>query len=212
MHCELIVPGLFAEASGARATGLELLLARGRASHSEPRSLEGWLKEAFGLQDHGMPAGALTLAASGRDAGGECWGRADPIHLRLLRDRLIVVPGDAFALSAEEAGALTTALNRHFAGSLVFEPVQAHRWCVRLERGFAFDAGSPLDVAGRDVDLALRIGGEDGRRWSQLVNEIQMLLHAHSVNQAREARGEPAVNSVWLWGVGTAPALAQTRW
>ena len=29
-----------------------------------------------------------------------------------------------------------------------------------------------------------------------------MLLHAHPVNEAREARGEPAVNSLWLWGAG----------
>ena len=31
-----------------------------------------------------------------------------------------------------------------------------------------------------------------------------MLLHAHPVNEAREARGEPPVNSLWLWGAGRA--------
>jgi hypothetical protein len=30
-----------------------------------------------------------------------------------------------------------------------------------------------------------------------------MLLHEHPVNQARESRGELAVNSVWLYGEGT---------
>jgi hypothetical protein len=37
-----------------------------------------------------------------------------------------------------------------------------------------------------------------------LVNELQMLLHEHPVNEGRAARGLPPVNSVWLWGIGAA--------
>ena len=43
-----------------------------------------------------------------------------------------------------------------------------------------------------------------------------MVLHEHAVNEAREARGAAIVNSVWLWGGGTAPAVGrpsyQTVW
>ncbi|HSC98716.1 MAG TPA: hypothetical protein VLI21_07425, partial [Casimicrobiaceae bacterium] len=35
-------------------------------------------------------------------------------------------------------------------------------------------------------------------------NEIQMLLHEHPVNAAREARSEPPVTGIWFWGGGTA--------
>jgi hypothetical protein len=44
------------------------------------------------------------------------------------------------------------------------------------------------------------------------MNEAQMALHEHPVNEAREARGEPALNSLWLWGAGTAPAEAHAEW
>jgi hypothetical protein len=212
MHCELIVPGLFAEASGARAGSLELLLARGRSASAESTSVEAWLQEAFGLEDQAMAAGALTLASAGGEPGEDCWARADPVHLRLMRDRLIVVPSAAFALSREEAEALADTLNRHFVDRLWLRAVEPGRWCARLDRRFAFDAAPPLDAAGRDVDLTLRIGGEAGRRWGTLLNEVQMLLHAHPVNLAREARGELAVNSLWLWGVGTAPQVPPSRW
>ena len=212
MHCELIVPGLFAEASGARVPGLELLLARGRTQHSESRPLEAWLQEAFGLGDEPLAAGAATLVAHGGEPGGDCWGRADPVHLRLMRERLIVVPSPAFALSQEEADDLVRELNRHFEPTLSLRALEPARWCARLDSQLAFDAGAPLEAAGRDVDLTMRIGGEAGRRWSTLVNEIQMLLHAHPVNQAREARGEPAVNSLWLWGVGKRPQVGDSRW
>jgi hypothetical protein len=211
MHCELIVPGLFAETSGTRAPGLELLLARGRGSTSESKSVEAWLQAAFGLEDQPVVAGALTLLAANGDPSEACWARADPVHLRLMRDRLIVVPSGAFPLSLEEANALAEALNRHFTGVLSLQVIDAARWCARLEEELLVDAANPLDIAGRDVDLSLP-GGEPGKRWHALLNEAQMLLHAHPVNEAREVRGEAAVNSLWLWGVGRAPRVPPARW
>jgi hypothetical protein len=212
MHCELIAPGLFAEPTGMRAPALELLLARGRSASTESRSPEAWLQHAFALEEESLPAGALTLAAEGRDPGAHCWGRADPVHLRLMRERLVVVPAAAFPLSSEEAEALVEALNRHFADRLSLTPLEPARWCAKLDRPFALNAVSPLEAAGRDADLAQRIGGEAGKRWASLLNEAQMLLHAHPVNLAREARGEPTVNSLWLWGVGPAPRVPPSRW
>src|SRR6266446_5961742 len=44
--------------------------------------------------------------------------------------------------------------------------------------------------------------GPDAMRFHALMNEAQMLLHEHPVNAEREARGEPALNSVWFWGGG----------
>jgi hypothetical protein len=212
MHCELIVPGLFSEPARARVPALELLLCRGRASSAASQSLEAWLHDSFGLEREPFAAGALTLLAAGGEPGEACWARADPVHLRLMRDRLIVAPSAAFKLSLEEAQALVEALNRHFGGALSLQVVEADRWCARLDSDLAFDAAAPIEVAGRDVDVTLRIGGEAGKRWGQLLNEAQMLLHAHPVNQAREARGDAAVNSLWLWGVGRAPKLSGSRW
>ena len=202
MHCELVVPGLFAAAAATRAPALELLLARGRGRGGEPQRLEGWLREAFGLDEQPLAAGALTAA----DAGEAFWARADPVHLRLMRDRLMLVPAAAFAISAAEAAALCEALNRHFP-ALAFAPAGPTRWCVRLAEDLqGVSTENPLDLAGREVGLALPAAGH------QLVNEAQMLLHAHPLNAAREARGEPAVNSLWLWGAGRAPRVPPSPW
>jgi hypothetical protein len=59
-------------------------------------------------------------------------------------------------------------------------------------------------AAGRNIHGNLPTGPESGR-WHQLFNEIQMLLFAHPLNEAREARGELPVNSVWFWGNGSLP-------
>jgi hypothetical protein len=207
VHCELIVPGLFAEASGTRAPSLELLLARGRTSSAESKSVEAWLQESFGV-DGPLAAGALTLAAGGSDPGNDCWARADPVHLRLMRDRLILVPSPGFALTPQESAGLVEALNRHFTDRLSFTALEPGRWCARLERSLALEAPSPLDVAGREVELA----SDGASDWRTLLNEAQMLLHAHPVNHAREAGGELQVNSLWLWGVGSVPRVPASRW
>ena len=199
MHCELVVPGLFAASPPERLPALELLLARGRRHAAPVQGLERWWLEAFELGEGPFPAGALTLLGGGGDPGETSWARADPVHLRVMRDRLAVVPGEAFDLSREEADALCAALNAHFPG-LDLTASGARHWCARLEAsmaGSALDSGAPL---------------EPPKAAAALINEVQMVLHAHPVNEAREARGAPAVNSVWLWGAGRLPASAHCSW
>ena len=41
----------------------------------------------------------------------------------------------------------------------------------------------------------------------RLLSEIQMALYEHEVNTNRVAAGLPEVNSLWLWGGGTAPEV-----
>jgi len=204
MHCELVVPGLFHAASGLRLEAAELLVARGRHTGGDAKTLEAWLAEAFGLGGTALPAGALTELAQGGHAEGH-WARADPVHLRLLRDRITVVPAEAFPLSRQEADILCAAINAHFAGRMEAFAAEPARWTVRFSEAPALDAGAPpVEMAGRD--LAPR------GRTDALANEIQMVLHEHPVNEAREARGEPAVNGLWLWGTGAVPAGLQAPW
>jgi hypothetical protein len=205
MHCELVVPGLFsANAGEQRLPALELLLARGRRASLETESLEDWLRAAFDLAEGPLPAGALTVLAHGGNPGDARWARADPVHLQLMRDRVVFVPGEALSISHDEAQALAAALNGHFAGRLELQALEPGRWCARLAAELDLPAASPLEMAGRGI--------EPGSRADALLNEVQMVLHEHPVNEAREARGEPALNSVWLWGAGRAPLDAQAQW
>ena len=211
MHCELVIPGLFASPAVHRAAALELLLARGRCASTESQHLETWLGEAFGLGDGPLPAGALTLLGTGEDPGAGCWSRADPVDLRLLRDRVILVPGAALHVQEEEAKALCEALNGHFGSRMEVRMAGADRWVARFADEVDIDAESPLELSGRDVELA-RSAASGASFSHRILNEAQMVLHAHPVNEAREARGEPAINSVWLWGGGRAVDVQSERW
>jgi len=186
MHCELLVPGLFSGTTDGRFAALELLLARARRQHRDARTLEQWLQDAFELGDAPFPAGALTLLAGGGDPGNSSWTRADPAHLRVMRDHVAAAPADALTLSQAEADTLCEALSHHFAGHFEVQACEPPRWSARL----------PADAPPGDA----------------LLNEAQMLLHAHPVNQAREARGELPINSLRLWGAGRAPRSARCPW
>lgn len=208
MHAELVIPGLFAAAGAGRLPAAELLIARGRCTSGASRTLEEWLQDAFELEDEPLAAGALTLLAAGGEPAGYAWARADPVHLRLMRDRLLLMPAAALRITSDEAEALCDALNRHFGERLALQMVDAGRWVARTPPGLALGAAPPLALAGRDVALAM----PPDTAVHQLLNEAQMVLHAHPVNEARDARGEPAINSLWLWGSGRLAASDAPGW
>ena len=206
MHVELVVPALFDAAAAAAAA--ELLLARGRRRERDASTLEQWLGEAFGLGDAPLPAGALSALAGGLETGPGIWLRSDPVHLSANQDGVRLLPAEAFALAPADAAALAQALNAHFAGDFVLHVLQPGAWCLQLVRDMPpLQARPPLSLAGRGIDAEL-----PDKRWHSLLNEIQMALHGHPANAAREARGEPAVNGLWLWGAGRLPAAANGPW
>src|SRR5262245_27630183 len=141
MHCELVVPGLLA--SGMRLASLELLAARGRRGEARAEPLESWLQEAFGLGGR-LNAGAISLLGAGGAPGDAPWTRADPVHMELRRERVLMVPAAALQVSREEAQALCDELSRHFAGTLQFLPLDARRWCARLARDMDLGDEPPL--------------------------------------------------------------------
>jgi hypothetical protein len=201
MHVELVVPALLRSAAAAPA--LELLLARGRRTESQPASLEDWLVRAFGLGEGPLPAGALSALAAGLELGAGHWLRADPVHLRADRDRVLLIPCAGFDIGAEEAQSLCDALNRHFADQFSLHPFAPDRWGLCARAAIELRARAPIEIAGRDIDAEL-----PDKQWHALLNEIQMALYQHAVNTAREARGDPVVNGIWLWGAGALPDAA----
>lgn len=186
---------------------LTTLLARGRKLPLAAVSAEAWLCNLFGLDGDNPPLAPLTLALDGGDAGNSYWLRADPVHLSVMRDQLMLVTSDAFSLSQQEAHELTDALNRHFADDgLLFYPLHPARWYLRFDNAPQLTTTPPEAVAGKHIDPYLP-KGQDGLKWHAWYNEIQMLLFSHPTNQAREERGETAVNSIWVWGGGMAPVV-----
>jgi hypothetical protein len=205
-HVHLVVPDLFLPGEiaskvcvGLHLPALEKILSRARAVPLRETSLEDWLGEAFGVAEQAIAP--VTLRADAVEPGTHYWLRADPVHLRILHDQLILQPVMA---EREEAAQLCAALNEHFAGDgLHFNAPHPRRWYLRLEDDPRIDTTSLAQVVGKNVHQFLP-QGQEGLRWHGILNEIQMLLFAHPLNEAREQRGEWQINGLWLWGGGYA--------
>lgn len=209
MHCSLFIPDFFSSESAAadRLAAAETLIARGRRKQAKPVAPEAWLFGRFGAQkQRDWPVAPFTLLADGGSPGSHFWMRADPVNLSLGQDGL-AFEGTALDVSHSEAEALVAALNRHFGEAMAFEALHPERWYVKFPGASEVLTTPPSAAHGSAIGDKLP-SGPDAMRFRALMNEVQMLLHEHPVNTEREARGAPAVNSVWFWGGGALAGLA----
>lgn len=214
MNCHLLIPGLFWRSDDDAyrepdLPALRTLLARASASHGPAQEPEEWLCRRFAVEkQQDWPLAALALVADGGSPGNDYWLRADPVHLRLDSGQLILADSRAFVITQDEANRLTQALNSHFSDAgLVFQARHPERWYLRLDKSPQLQTRALAEAAGNNIDEFLP-AGTDGIYWQGVCNEIQMVLHHHAVNEAREASGNPPINSVWLWGGGRLPKIA----
>jgi hypothetical protein len=200
-------------AERARLPALRRLLSRARTSAIWHAPLEGTLMSKFDVSRQGdWPVAPLARLGDGQEPDGAYWLCADPIHLQVDRDALLLVEADRFELGQPDADTLVQALNQHFEPlGMQFSAPTSKRWYTRVAQAPDLQTVPLREAAGRDVDELLPRGG-DALAWHRTFNELQMLLHSHSLNEAREARGELPVNSVWFWGGGTLPSGAAGHW
>lgn len=186
---------------------LEKMLGRAKPALLPPEicsdTLEALLCRTFGIaQQMDEPIAPITLVADGMQPDSGYWLRADPVHLQMQRTQLFLHPD--IPLNADEAAQLCISLNTHFAdeGLRFFSP-HPQRWYLQMESTPDIATRPLSQVAGRNVQTYLP-KGQNALYWHKVFNEIQMLFFEHAVNQAREARGELPINSIWLWGGGHA--------
>lgn len=130
-----------------------------------------------------------------------------PVHLHATRDHLILMGQNQIDLTAEESAQLLNAalpfIEEDFQSSILFQ--NQHYWFIPAGP-FSSLASYSIDQAhGRNIDWWMpRDTHEEGiaKRWRKLQNEIQMLWHIGPVNEEREQRGMPSINSLWISGIG----------
>lgn len=138
--------------------------------------------------------------------------RIDPVHLETGADQLTLFPVACTGLNLEEAKALVASLNQrleHNDGHYVVGDTD--RWYLTVPHSPACDWVAPECVEGRDV-LAFMPRGADGAIIGRLINDVQMVLHDHPLNESRRSRADPEINSVWPWGWGAELQRSLPAW
>jgi hypothetical protein len=210
----LILPGLAAAVRCAgkalgRLPALEALLARADRPEDHGADPVAQVEHALAARAGAakLPRGPLSRLGDGGVLDAAWWARADPVHLALMQDHVRIVPEIDVAVA--EAQALAASCDEALAAhALCLVTPVPERWYLRSERPLHFDAQPADAIAGEDLYPFLP-AGPDGAYLRRVLTEVQMTLHGHAVNVARERGGRPSVNGLWLWGggmLGAAPA------
>jgi len=215
----LVVPGLCGpvldtspgELLSVATPALDVLVSRSRTA-TAPRTLAATLTGLLPLApDPGasLAVAALTWLADTGEYPDRYLLRADPVHVRADQACLRLFDTATFSLGAEEAAALVATFNEYYRkeGWQLRAP-NPQRWYLVPPRALDPGTREPGEIGGQDIREYLP-SGPDSRTWRTLLNEVQMLFHDHPVNVARQARGEPPVNSIWPWGGGVLPGRAE---
>lgn len=221
MFLTLYIPGLFgpgrpfSDAYVPRPETMEFLLSRGTHRETGRVSYHRAVSALFGHAAQGgrdIPVAAISRLLDSDEPPSGCWMRADPVHLAPDRQGLVLIDAASFELNVRDALALAADIRPALrdAGCELEVPFP-DRWYLHTKGIPGICTRELESVAGRDIQNALPAGSDAGR-WHRLLNEIQMLLHGSEVNREREARGLPAVNSLWIWGVGELPQPTVAPW
>jgi hypothetical protein len=195
--------------SGARAPPelpvLERLLRTGRRLPQAPDWRSGVLAAlaadaAGAVQVPPIAVAARALAEAPAD-GALCF--AAPLHVVAGISRVHLPPGGRLRLDATEAQAWCAGFNQEFGSQAVRLHVAGPGTGWLLQAPFAAAArdAAPETLAGEALQRS-PARDADERQLRRLGAEIEMWLAAHALNREREARREPPLNAIWLWGGG----------
>jgi hypothetical protein len=167
--------------------------------------LRGW-----DVVDGLLPFAAEAARADGlAPVPGSGWALLTPAHWHVGREQINLTDPATLALDEDEARALHATLAPLFEDlGWRFHWGSTGRWYASHDSLARLPSASIDRVIGRNVDLWLN-DHPDILLVRRLQSEAQMLLYTHPVNDERDARGAPTMNSFWLSGTGpTAPAGA----
>jgi hypothetical protein len=164
------------------------------------------LRECFEFVGTTLPVAALTRSLEITDAGSALWVRADPSYVTADGVTARMLACGTVDLSADESEQLARSLRPLFGDAgFPLETASAARWYLRCPVDARLPRfATPAQALGDDLMRQLP-QGENERQWRHLLNEAQVILHNHPVNQLRLSRGHLPGNSVWFWGAGKLP-------
>ena len=223
MHLTLMLPGSLVPADIAaeliaalRAPGLARLLERAAPAETSTSPQDGaestWIaRHVFGVSGPAPTAPYAWAALTGvADTTRVIW-HADPVHIEVGRDSLIVRGLDDASPDEAEADALIAAANETLAEARCELRRAGSQWFLHTDRAWSFRPPPLSEVVGQPFSPA-RSDERDAMHWSRLHNAIQMSWHTDPVNEAREECGLPPINALWLHGGGVWRALHRLRW
>jgi hypothetical protein len=134
---------------------------------------------------------------------------ADPVYLSLQRDTFFLEKKLTDDFSQDEIRNLCSALNGAFEDeNRTFIINDQGQLFLELKKEPHIKTTSIAHIKRQSIDLFMP-QGDEAMVWHAFMNEIQMFLFDHPINQDRIRRGLLSPNSIWFSGGGLLPQSIQ---
>ena len=142
--------------------------------------------------------------------------RCNLITLKFQGNETVMEDFSAGHISDEEARKIIADLNEEMGtNEIQFHAGVSYRHLMVLKNGSArfsslekLELTPPHDIIGKEISPFLPQLEEP---VLTLMKESQRFLKHHPLNQARESKGLPPANSIWLWGQGRSPRMVTLK-
>jgi len=189
-----------------RDASLRTWLARSNLSHEVgPTELLARVIQEIGLPYPDGGFAALRMWGQTGDRPVNWIAAADPIYLEPRLDHLCLHALRRTGVEPAQMRSLIDHLQITLGSDKAFGFTRLGSYgYVSASRPIA-TASMPAYVVDQQKPDDYLPSGENAAAHRNLLSEIEMALHEHEVNLERESDGQLPVNSLWLWGGGTAP-------
>ena len=206
---DLVVPGLFhlpvhdldSEFLHGQLPSLNLLLRFGRRVPSTLFDFDSILACCLGFEaSRKLPFASAFVNGNAANQGE--YVLCKPIHLKPDMRNAFALPLEESDGLKKDIAILINDLGELFKQDCDLKDLGAGHWLMRLKQ-----CQPPqhyphyLSIVGRKVDQYIE-QSRDSLPWYQLINEMQMFMHSHAINQKRQLEGQLPINSLWCWGGG----------
>lgn len=123
---------------------------------------------------------------------------ASPVWQQMGMNTASQIPAEHLPLTHSEAAIWCHELNQFYRGEYAFTPIRPDLWTLALPSPPTWHAPGILDLASQ-LDGSQTAEGGDIHPWLALSTELQMWLHNHPHNAARQQNQLPPINGIWLW-------------
>jgi hypothetical protein len=213
-HVDFVLPGLFNlplnEFDPAflktKLPALNQLLSDSKIEPNSCFEFESIIADCIGLEN----AQTLPFAQAYADEAADnrhrhllCRG----VHLKADMHNALVIPLEDNSTNQDDEAIILEDLLALFSEDCDLKCIDKGLWLMSLKNCVPSDCYPHyLSVIGRKANQYI----EQSRQalpWYKLMNEMQMFMHQHSINQNRLATGLLPINSLWFWGAGILPAV-----
>ena len=211
-HIDLVIPGLFnlpleeldPNYLKSDLPGLNQLLSYANSIPNNHSDFESVLADSLGqTEQQTLPFAQAYVEAEVDDSHRFLLCR--PIHLKADMHNALVIPLDNDNVNRDDASLILEDLQALFNDDCSLEPLDNGLYLMRLKQCDPSDCYPHyLSVIGRKANQFIE-QSKQALPWYKLMNEIQMFMHQHPINQNRLTTGLLSINSLWFWGAGQRP-------